>query len=81
MKIPRDISTEKLIKLLKKFDYIQTRQTGSHIRLSSKFTGIHQHITISNHNPIKLGTLNNILKDIAENLNLDKKDLIKKLFT
>jgi len=30
MKIPRDISATELIKLVKPFGYIVTRQTGSH---------------------------------------------------
>ena len=33
MKIPRDISSSKLIKGLQKNGYSVTRQTGSHIRL------------------------------------------------
>ncbi len=37
MKLPRDISGEELAKLLKKFGYEITRQTGSHIRLTTKF--------------------------------------------
>ena len=32
MKIPRNISGEKLSKLLKRFDFEITRQTGSHLR-------------------------------------------------
>lgn len=33
MKIPRDISGEKLSKLLKKYSYKITRPTGNHLRL------------------------------------------------
>ena len=35
MKLPREISGEELAKLLKKYDYAITRQTGSHIRLTT----------------------------------------------
>ncbi len=35
MKIPKDINSESLIKLLKIYGYSITRQTGSHIRLTS----------------------------------------------
>lgn len=80
MKIPRDINADYLIKKLKKFNYQVTRQAGSHIRLTraSEFTT--HHITIPNHNPIKIGTLNNILKDISDSLAITKEHLLKELF-
>lgn len=56
MKIPRDLSGQELIKKLKKFGYIPTRQVGSHIRLSTTVKGEH-HITIPNHDYLKIGTL------------------------
>jgi len=80
MKIPRDLNAENLIKILKQLDYIQVRQTGSHIRLKRIFNNMEHNITIPNHNPIKIGTLNNIFKDIASNLNIPKSDLINRLF-
>ncbi len=52
---------------------------GSHIRLTTEINGIH-HITIPDHNPIKIGTLSNILKDIAYHLEISKEELIKQLF-
>ena len=57
MKIPRDISGVKLIKLLAVYGYEVTKQTGSHIRLTTQANGEH-HVTIPNHNPLKVGTLN-----------------------
>lgn len=41
MKIPRYLSGDKLIKLLKPFGYSITRQTGSHIRLTTITNGQH----------------------------------------
>nr|MDO8081788.1 type II toxin-antitoxin system HicA family toxin [Candidatus Freyarchaeota archaeon] len=79
MKIPRDISGEELCRLLKKYDYQITRQTGSHIRLTTILKGEH-HITIPRHKPLKVGTLNSILNDIASHLEIDKSELIKELF-
>ena len=80
MKIPRDLSADELIKLLKKkYNYEITRQTGSHIRLTTNQKGEH-HITIPRHNFLKIGTLNNILSDIAVRLEKEKQDLIKELF-
>ncbi len=80
MKIPRDLNAGELIKLLKKIDYFETRQSGSHIRLTRKKDNSEHHITIPNHDPIKLGTLNSIIIDISSNLNISKKELLQKLF-
>lgn len=79
MKIPRDISGNQLIKLLKPFGYSISRQTGSHIRLSTEQNGQH-HITIPQHDPLKIGTLAAILTDIAIHFNLSKNELIDILF-
>lgn len=79
MRIPRDISGEDLVKLLERWDYQATRQTGSHIRLTTFLRGEH-HITIPKHKYLKIGTLNNILTDVANYLGIEKKNLIEKLF-
>lgn len=75
-KTPRDVSGNDLVKLLSKFGYSVTRQKGSHIRLSAN--GEH-HITIPNHDPLKLGTLNAILSDVAEHLKISKDEILKKI--
>ena len=46
MKIPRDISSDELIKLLNNLDYKVSCQIGSHIRLTSKLKGgVHHYNT------------------------------------
>jgi predicted RNA binding protein YcfA (HicA-like mRNA interferase family) len=79
MKVPRDISANQLIKMLSKIGYSQTRQVGSHIRLTLNKEGNSFHITIPNHNPIKIGTLNNILNDISAQVKISKQELIERL--
>ena len=79
MKIPRDISSKKIVKALAKLGYKTTRQTGSHIRLTTETHGKHS-LTIPAHNPIKIGTLSSILKDIANHHGLELDELIKLLF-
>ncbi len=79
MKLPREISGEELAKLLKKYGYKVTRQTGSHIRLTTAVKGEH-HITIPAHKYLKIDTLSGILNDIAIHFKIDKADLIKELF-
>ena len=78
-KIPRDITGYELIKIIEKFGYQITRQTGSHIRLTTSENGIH-HITVPNHKPLKIGTLSGILSDIADHFQISKKELQEKLF-
>jgi predicted RNA binding protein YcfA (HicA-like mRNA interferase family) len=79
MKIPRDIGASELIKALKKYGYVVTRQTGSHIRLTTEQNNQH-HITIPNHNPIKIGTLSAIVSDIANHFKMSKENILKELF-
>ena len=79
MKLPRDIDSQQLIKSLNKFGYESTRQSGSHIRLSTQQNGQH-HITIPNHDPLKIGTLNAILTEVAQHLGIPKQEFIERLF-
>lgn len=79
MRIPRDISGAQLIKSLEILGYSVTRQVGRHIRLTTTKNGQH-HITVPNHNPIKIGTLSAILGRIAEHHKIEKADLIKQIF-
>jgi len=79
-KIPRDISGRELSQMLKRFGYEITRQTGSHIRLTNLLKNEPHHITIPDHSPLKIGTLNQILKDIADHLKIEKLALMKELF-
>jgi predicted RNA binding protein YcfA (HicA-like mRNA interferase family) len=79
MKIPRDLSGEQLVRLLRKLGYRVVRQKGSHIRLTTHEPNEH-HLTIPNHDPIKLGTLSGILSDVAEHQNLTKEELLELLF-
>ncbi len=58
-----------------------TRKTGSHIRLTSSLKGGEHHITIPAQKSLKVGTLSNIIGDIAEYLEIEKKDLLAKLFS
>lgn len=78
MKLPRDISGLALSKALKSFGYEITRQTGSHIRLTTSVNGEH-HVTIPAHDPIKIGTLAGILSDIAAHHKITRDDLLKRL--
>ena len=79
MKLPRDISATELISSLQKLGYSISRQKGSHIRLTTTLNGVH-HITVPNHNSIKLGTLSSILNDVAMHFKQSKDDIANQLF-
>ncbi len=80
MKLPRDLSAEALIKALAIYGYSIDRQKGSHIRLTTLTNGQH-HITIPNHDPLKMGTLSAIINDIAQHLNKTKEEIVSDLFS
>jgi predicted RNA binding protein YcfA (HicA-like mRNA interferase family) len=80
VKLPRDLSSADLVKALEKLGYVVTRQSGSHIRLTTEENGEH-HLTVPAHDPIKIGTLNAILKDVANHFSLDREKLIERLFS
>jgi predicted RNA binding protein YcfA (HicA-like mRNA interferase family) len=79
MKLPRDLAGLELAKALGKVGYRVSRQTGSHIRLTTEQPSQH-HITIPAHDPLKLGTLAAILADVATHLKLDRDELLRRLF-
>ncbi|MGE0599236.1 MAG: type II toxin-antitoxin system HicA family toxin [Dehalococcoidia bacterium] len=68
-----------LTQVLSKFDYRVSRQTGSHMRLTTLERGEH-HVTIPAHSPIKVGTLNNILGMVALHFEITRQELVDRLF-
>jgi predicted RNA binding protein YcfA (HicA-like mRNA interferase family) len=65
---------------LRRFGYDITRQTGSHIRVTSNFKGREHHVTIPAHKQLKVGTLAEILTDVASYLDLAREKLVQELF-
>ena len=76
MKIPRDVNGSELVKVLKKLGFFESRQLGSHIRLTHKLNNEEFHITVPNHKPIKVGTLNSILTEVSNYLKISKQVII-----
>jgi len=79
VKVPRDLSGAALAKVLSKVGYQVTRQTGSHIRLTTQVPTQH-HVTIPAHDPLKVGTLSGILGDVAAHLKTTRDELMQRLF-
>jgi predicted RNA binding protein YcfA (HicA-like mRNA interferase family) len=80
VKLPRDTGGEALAALLSKYGYKVTRQTGSHMRLTSTFKGSEHHITIPSHKPLRVGTLSSIIAEIGGYLEIDHQKLVEDLF-
>jgi len=79
MKLPRDLSSDQLVRLLARFGYQVSRQTGSHMRLTTQQRGEH-HVTIPRHAALRVGTLAGILADVAAHLGLSRDELLQELF-
>lgn len=59
--------------------YAISRQSGSHIRLTTPQNGEH-HVTIPQHDPLKVGTFSAVLNDVAKHFSMSREELIKRLF-
>ncbi|HVC08821.1 MAG TPA: type II toxin-antitoxin system HicA family toxin [Elusimicrobiota bacterium] len=79
MRLPRDIGGNELAALLSRYGYSVTRQTGSHLRLTTRTGGEH-HLTIPAHAVLRIGTLSAILTEVALHLKEEKSEIIKTLW-
>jgi len=80
VRLPRDIGGEELASLLGRYGYELTRQTGSHMRLTSVLKGTQHRITIPRQKSLRIGTLSSILRDVALYLGMDRERLIEDIF-
>jgi predicted RNA binding protein YcfA (HicA-like mRNA interferase family) len=79
LKTPRDIPWQELVRGLSKFGYVVVRQTGSHIRLTTRQNGEH-HLTAPVHEPIRTGIVNGIMNECAAHLGRTKAELLTEMF-
>ena len=80
MKLPRDLSGSDLASKLGRLGYEVTRQSGSHLRMTSVAKGREHHVTVPMHRTLRVGTLSDILADVASYLEMDKEELANRLF-
>lgn len=78
-RLPRDLTGEALAKALAKLGYTPTRQTGSHMRLTTQEGGEH-HVTVPRHDPLRVGTIGGILAEVAAHFETSRDDVIERLF-
>ena len=79
MRLPRDVSGARLATALAVFGDAVMRQTGSHLRLTTRQNGEH-HVTVPNHDALRVGTLSEIIVDVAAHLGLTREQLLQRLF-
>jgi predicted RNA binding protein YcfA (HicA-like mRNA interferase family) len=78
MKVPRQWSGADLKKALAALGYRETRQTGSHIRMTTTARGEH-HVTVPDHKALPLGTLKSILRDVARHFDCTPDEILTRL--
>lgn len=78
-RLPRDLSGRDLGRALRRYGYEVTRETGSHVRLTTHQGGEH-HVTIPDHASLRVGTLAAILADVATHLKIERRALVAALF-
>lgn len=80
MKLPRDLNGNELVKMLEKVGYQVQHQTGSHVIVKTTQNGENTQ-SVPNHKPLKVGTLNAILGEVADHLGIEKKVLLQRLLS
>lgn len=79
MRTPRDLDGARLVQRLGQFGYEATRQSGSHVRLTRVSDKSEHHVTIPLHSPLRVGTLNAVLGEIAAHLGVSKAEVIRQV--
>ncbi len=77
--MPRDLSGAELIKrLCKHFAYRRVNQEGSHVILVTDEPRPHR-IAIPDHSPLRVGTLNAIIRAVAAAKGVSKEDILARM--
>jgi predicted RNA binding protein YcfA (HicA-like mRNA interferase family) len=80
MRLPRNLSGRELLGGLERaFGYRKVHQEGSHVILETG-SPRHHRIAIPDHRALRLGTLNGILRAVAQAQGLPKEEVIRLLF-
>jgi predicted RNA binding protein YcfA (HicA-like mRNA interferase family) len=79
VKLPRDVSGRDLAKaLVQHWGYRQVNQVGSHIILQTDTPSPHR-VSVPDHNPIRIGTLNAILRAVAKAKGVSREQVVAAL--
>jgi hypothetical protein len=76
--IPRDLSGRDLVRILcRHWDDVELKQAGRHIIMQTD-TPSRQRIPVPDHNPLRLGTLNRILRFVSRHKGIKKEDVLRR---
>jgi predicted RNA binding protein YcfA (HicA-like mRNA interferase family) len=79
VKIPRDLRGRQLAAALcRVWGYRQVNQVGSHIILQTE-TPEHHRLSVPDHQPLRLGTLNAILRAVARAKRITREQILASL--
>ena len=79
MNIPRDLHGRDLAAALcRRCDYQKVHQVGSHIILQTE-TPQHHRVSVPDHKPLRIGTLNGILRAVAAAKQVRREDILGSL--
>ena len=79
MRIPRDLPGHALARALcASWGYREMHQSGSHIILDTD-EPTHQRLSVPNHATLRLGTLNGLLRLVANHKGISREDILKTL--
>jgi predicted RNA binding protein YcfA (HicA-like mRNA interferase family) len=78
MKLPRDVDGAALAQTLcRRFGYRIVHQVGSHMVLQREAP--HHRVAIPNHRPLRLGTLNAILRTVEKAIDVERAAILAAL--
>lgn len=79
MRTPRDVYGRVLADhLIRRWDYREDRQTGSHIILRTEVPS-GQTLPIPAHKPLRTGTLSAIIRMVADHKNVTREEILRNL--
>ena len=79
MKVPRDLSGAQLVKVLcRDWAYRVIHQEGSHVILQTDQPS-HQRLSVPNHHPLRVGTLNSIIRTVSAHKGVERQRLLDTL--
>jgi predicted RNA binding protein YcfA (HicA-like mRNA interferase family) len=79
VKLPRDLYGRDLARVLcARWTYAKVNQVGSHIILQTE-TPQHHRLSVPDHKPLRIGTLNAILREVAVAKGVTREDILATL--
>jgi len=79
MRLPRDLSGHELaVVLCRDWEYEKVNQAGSHVILQTQKPSSHR-IAVPTHKAVRVGTLNAILRAVANHKGVDRQAILNSL--